>query len=46
MPICDAWILADNSEGLLVAVARKEEFENVIENNELWHIINKQQYES
>jgi len=46
MPICDAWILADNSQGRLTTVARKEEFENVIENNELWYIINKQLYES
>ena len=46
MPICDSWILADNSEGQLTTIARKEEFENVIENNELWDIINKQQYES
>jgi predicted ABC-type ATPase len=45
MPICDAWIIADNSDEQLTTVARKEEFENVIENNELWQIINKQLYE-
>jgi len=46
MPICDVWILADNSERMLTTIARKEEFENVIENHDLWVIINKQQYES
>ncbi len=42
MPICDTWILADNTYGQLDNVARKEDFENVIENTELWAIINKQ----
>ncbi len=46
IPICDAWIIADNSKNVLTAIARKEEFENIIENNELWETINKQQYES
>lgn len=42
MPVCDTWILADNTYGQLDLVARKEDFENVIENHELWAIINKQ----
>lgn len=42
MPVCDKWILADNSEGELREIASKVEFENVIENNEIWQIINKQ----
>ena len=47
MPVCDTWIIADNSYGDLVPVARKEtEFDNVIENDDLWHLINKQFYES
>lgn len=43
MPICDTWIIADNSLGELVTIARKEtEFENIVENSELWLTINKQ----
>jgi predicted ABC-type ATPase len=42
MPVVDTWILADNSEGMLTSIARKEEFDNVIENSDLWKIINKQ----
>jgi predicted ABC-type ATPase len=45
MPVCDTWIIADNSLKKLNVVARKEEFENVIENYELWTIINKQVYD-
>ncbi len=42
MPICDTWIIADNSLTSLVPVARKKsEFENIIENNDLWNSINK-----
>jgi predicted ABC-type ATPase len=46
MPICDTWIIADNSLKIFNIIARKEEFENVIENNELWGIISKQIYDS
>jgi predicted ABC-type ATPase len=43
MPVCDTWIIADNSLGELVTIARKEtEFENIVENSELWLTINKQ----
>lgn len=43
MPVCDTWIIADNSLEDLEPVARKEsEFENIIENNELWTAINAQ----
>jgi len=45
MPICDVWIVADNSFKKLHVIARKEEFENVIENHELWAVISKQIYE-
>ncbi|MCF8449263.1 MAG: zeta toxin family protein [Taibaiella sp.] len=41
MPIVDTWIIADNSPGTLIPVARKEsEFDNIIENNDIWHSIN------
>ncbi len=46
MPVCDAWILVDNSFGELTKIARKEEFENVIENAELWGIIKQQFYDA
>ncbi len=42
MPVCDTWLIADNSLRNLNIIARKEEFENVIENNELWLRISKQ----
>lgn len=42
MPICDTWIVADNSFKELNVIARKEEFESVVENNDLWEVINKQ----
>lgn len=43
MPICDAWVVADNSSDYLIEVARKSpEFEIVIENNEIWSAINMQ----
>jgi predicted ABC-type ATPase len=45
MPICDFWHIADNSYGELTTIAHQE-FESVIENNELWALINKQLYES
>jgi len=42
MPICDAWIVADNSLGILEPVARKGmEFDNIIENNDLWSAIKR-----
>lgn len=46
MPICDFWIVADNSLGYITSIASKGEFENVVENNELWQVIVKQLYES
>ena len=46
MPVCDYWAIADNSDKQLVPIAIKQEFENVIENKELWETINKQVYES
>ncbi|MCD6010469.1 MAG: family ATPase [Flavipsychrobacter sp.] len=43
MPICDAWIVADNSLNNLNIIARKqEEFENVIKDHELWGTICRQ----
>jgi len=42
MPICDTWLIADNSVKRLGIIARKEEFDNVIENHELWTVINMQ----
>jgi predicted ABC-type ATPase len=40
MPICDRWMIADNSFGQLEVVARKQgEFEIVIINPELWEVI-------
>jgi len=44
MPICDAWIVADNSFKKLNIIARKEEVDYVIKNNELWDLIIKQAY--
>jgi predicted ABC-type ATPase len=45
IPICDFWTIADNSAGMLIPIGHKQEFENVIENNDLWSTINKQVYE-
>lgn len=43
MPVCDAWILADNSWGMLSIIAQGEKnLENIIENSDIWEIINKQ----
>jgi len=40
MPICDTWIVADNSRGILEPIARKDsEFGYIIENNDLWEAI-------
>lgn len=45
MPVCDAWILADNSWGKLNFIASGEKnLENIIENNDIWIIINEQAY--
>lgn len=47
MPVCDTWLVADNSLGQLVVLARKEsEFDYVIENDEIWNVFNKQMHES
>ncbi len=46
MPVCDAWIVADNSLNNLHIIARRqEEFEIIIENNDLWGSICKQVYD-
>ena len=46
MPICDTWIVADNSLEHLSAIARKEEeFDISVENHDLWDVICKQLYE-
>jgi len=43
MPVCDNWILADNSLKKLEIISRGDrEFDNVIENTELWSFINRQ----
>jgi predicted ABC-type ATPase len=47
MPICDSWIIADNSLDELATIARNTvEFGNVLENGEIWDEINKQFYGS
>lgn len=46
IPICDSWIVADNSFNELCEVARKDEFGDVIKNSEIWSKINRQFYES
>jgi predicted ABC-type ATPase len=47
MPVCDVWILADNTSGQLATIARKEEeFDYVIENYDLWNVISKQANDS
>jgi len=42
MPICDTWIVADNSFKQLNVIARKKRFEHIVENAEPWGVINKQ----
>lgn len=43
MPVCDTWIVADNSEGILEPVARKDsEFGHIIENSDIWEAIKTQ----
>lgn len=43
MPVCDAWIFADNSENNLGIIAGGEKLlENIIENTDLWEAIKKQ----
>jgi predicted ABC-type ATPase len=40
IPICDTWIIADNSLDSLVEVAQQERgFENIVENSDLWNAI-------
>lgn len=40
MPICDTWIAADNSRGILEPIARKDSaFGHIIENSDLWKAI-------
>jgi len=46
IPVCDYWTIADNTYGNLIQVASKNENENVVEDVELWSVINKQFYES
>ncbi len=46
MPICDVWLVADNSDNQLTQIAINSGFENLIENEELWQTINKLAYES
>lgn len=46
IPNCDFWTIADNSDNELIPIAHKEGFGNVIENSDLWNIINKQLHES
>ena len=46
MPICDFWAIADNSDNILLEVAKKEEFENVIKIPQLWRRIIEQAYGS
>ena len=43
MPVCDAWIFADNSFNKLNIIASGEQkLENIIENNDIWDVIKKQ----
>ena len=45
IPVCDAWILADNTFDKLNIIATGEKkLENIIENNDIWDIIQKQVY--
>ena len=46
MPICDVWLVADNSDNQLTQIAINSGFENLIENEELWETINKLAYGS
>lgn len=42
-PVCDTWILADNSFGVLQIIAQGEDgFVNVIGNDDLWAVVNNQ----
>ena len=43
MPVCDAWVLADNTGDTLNMVASGEKnLENIIENYDIWDVIQKQ----
>ena len=45
MPVCDAWIFADNSLNKLNIIASGEQkLENIIENNDIWGVIKRQVY--
>jgi len=45
IPVCDAWILADNTFDELNIVAHgKKKLEEIIENNDLWQVIKNQVY--
>ncbi|MCW3121010.1 MAG: zeta toxin [Flavipsychrobacter sp.] len=45
IPVCDAWILADNSEDKLNIIATgSKNLENIIENNDIWGVIKNQVY--
>lgn len=45
IPVCDAWILADNSDEQLNIIAHgKKNTENIIENNDIWALIKNQVY--
>ena len=46
IPVSDYWTIADNTYGCLIQIASKKEIDNVIEDAELWNVINKQFYES
>ena len=42
-PVCDSWILADNSEERLNIIAHgKKNWENIIENSDIWEVIKNQ----
>lgn len=43
MPVCNAWILADNShDGLRIIAHGEKDDDNIIENTDLWGLIKKQ----
>jgi predicted ABC-type ATPase len=45
MPVCDAWVFADNSDNKLNIIAHgKNKLEKTIENNDIWEIIRNQVY--
>ena len=45
IPVCDAWILADNSgEKLNIIAHGRKKLENTIENSDIWGVIKNQVY--